>query len=50
MARVQRSTTRVASPINVIPKGSKPPIWRRIQVPRATTLMQPHDMLLYVLS
>ena len=50
MARVKRSTTRVASPINVIPEGSKPPIWRRIQVPSATTLTQLHDILLYVLS
>ncbi len=50
MARVKQFTTRVAHPINIIPKGSKPPIWRRIQVPSATTLTQLHDMLPYLLS
>ncbi len=50
MARAQRSTTRVAYPIKVILKGSKPPIWRRIQVPSATTLTQLHDILPYVLG
>jgi hypothetical protein len=50
MARVKPSTIRVAYPINVSPKGRKPPIWRRIQVPSATTLTQPHAILLYVLS
>ena len=50
MTRVKWFMTRVAYLINVIPKGSKPPIWRRIQVLSATTLTQLHDMLPYVLS
>jgi len=50
MAWVKRSTTHGAYPINVIPKGSKPPIWRQIQVPSATTLTQLHDILPYMLS
>jgi hypothetical protein len=50
MVRAKRSTTRVVYPITGILKGSKPPIWRRIQGPSATTLTQLHDILSYVLG
>ena len=33
-----------------IRKESKPPIWRQVQVPSATTQTQLHDILSYVLG
>src|SRR2546421_2488646 len=45
MARTQRSMTPVVYQIKVTLKGSKPPIWRRMQVTSATTLAQLHQTL-----
>ena len=50
MARTQRSTTRVVYQIKVTLKGSKPPIWRRIQVTSETTLAQLHRILQRVMG
>jgi len=50
MARVQRSTTPVVYQIKVPLKGSKPPIWRRIQVASDTTLVQLHRILQRVMG
>jgi hypothetical protein len=50
MARAQRSTTGVVYQIKVTLKGSKPPIWRRIQVTSATTLAQLHHILQCVMG
>jgi len=50
MARTQRSTTPVVYQIKVTLKGSKPPIWRRMQVTRATTLEQLHHILQRVMG
>jgi Plasmid pRiA4b ORF-3-like protein len=50
MARTQRPTTRVVYQIKVTLKGSKPPIWRRIQVTSETTLAQLHRMLQRVMG
>jgi hypothetical protein len=40
MARVKRSTTCVVYQIKVALKGSKPPIWRRMQAASETTSAQ----------
>jgi hypothetical protein len=45
MARAKRSTTRVVYQIKVTLKGSKPPIWRRIQIASETTLAQLHRIV-----
>jgi hypothetical protein len=50
MARVTRSTTRVVYQIKVALKGSKPPIWRRMQVAGETTLAQLHRILQRVMG
>ncbi len=50
MARAQRSTTRVIYQIKVTLKGSKPPIWRRMQVTSETTLAQLHRILQRVMG
>jgi hypothetical protein len=50
MARVKRSTTCVVYQIKVTLKGSKPPIWRRIQVTSETTLAQLHRILQRVMG
>jgi len=50
MARAQRSMTLVVYQIKVTLKGSKPPIWRRIQVTSATTLAQLHHILQRVMG
>jgi hypothetical protein len=50
MARAQRSMTPAVYQIKVTLKGSKPPIWRRMQVTSATTLAQLHQMLQCVMG
>jgi hypothetical protein len=50
MARATRSTTRVVYQIKVTLKGSKPPIWRRMQVTSTTTLVQLHRILQCVMG
>jgi len=50
MARVKRSTTCVVYQIKVTLKGSKPPIWRRMQVAGETTLAQLHRILQRVMG
>lgn len=50
MARTQRSTPRIIYQINVTLKGSKPPIWRRAQVPSEITLAQLHRILQRVMG
>jgi hypothetical protein len=50
MARARRSMTPVVYQIKVTLKGSKPPIWRRIQVPSETTLVQLHRILQRVMG
>src|SRR5262245_786847 len=45
MARAKRSTTRVVYQIKVTLQGSKPPIWRRLQIAGETTLTQLHSIL-----
>jgi Plasmid pRiA4b ORF-3-like protein len=50
MAQTQRPTTRVVYQIKVTLKGSKPPIWRRIQVTSETTLAQLHRILQRVMG
>jgi hypothetical protein len=50
MARAKRSMTPVVYQIKVSLKGSKPPIWRRIQVTGETTLAQLHRILQRVMG
>jgi hypothetical protein len=50
MARTKRSTTPAIYQINVTLKGSKPPIWRRMQVTSETTLAQLHRILQRVMG
>ena len=50
MARAKRSRTPVVYQIKVTLKGSKPPIWRRMQLTSATTLAQLHRILQRVMG
>jgi hypothetical protein len=50
MARAQRSMTPVVYQIKVTLMGSRPPIWRRIQVTGDTTLVQLHRILQRVMG
>ena len=50
MARTPRTTTRVVYQIKVTLKGSKPPIWRRMQITSDTTLVQLHRILQRVMG
>src|SRR5215470_4905044 len=50
MAQAKRSRTSVVYQIKVTLKGSKPPIWRRMQVTSTTTLAQLHQILQLSLS
>jgi Plasmid pRiA4b ORF-3-like protein len=50
MARTPRATTRVVYQIKVTLKGSKPPIWRRMQITSETTLAKLHRILQRVMG
>ena len=50
MARTPRTTTRVVYQIKVTLKGSKPPIWRRMQITSDTTLVQFHRIVQCVMG
>jgi hypothetical protein len=50
MVRAKRSRTPIVYQIKVTLKGSKPPIWRRIQVTSATTLAQLHHIVQCVMG
>ena len=50
MARPRRTTTRVVYQIKVTLKGSKPPIWRRMQITSETTLVQLHRIVQRVMG
>jgi hypothetical protein len=50
MTRATRATPRVVYQIKVTLKGSKPPIWRRMQVTSETTLVTLHRMLQRVMG
>src|SRR5689334_19921599 len=50
MALAQRSRTSVVYQIKVTLKGSKPPIWRRMQVTSTTTLAQLHQIVQCVME
>ena len=50
MVREIQSRTSVVYQIKVTLKGSKPPIWRRMQVTSATTLAQLHQILQCVMG
>jgi hypothetical protein len=50
MVRAKRSTPPVVYQMKVTLKGSKPPIWRRIQVASTTTLAQLHQVIQRVMG
>src|SRR5262249_41419570 len=50
MAQAKRSITPVVYQIKITLKGSKPPIWRRMQVTSTTTLAQLHQILQCVMG
>ena len=50
MARAQRTTTHAVYQIKVTLKGSKPPIWRRMQVTSDATLVRLHRILQRVMG
>ena len=50
MARPRRTTTRVVYQLKVTLKGSKPPIWRRMQLTSDITLVQLHRILQRVMG
>ncbi len=50
MVRAKDSTQRVVYQIKVTLKGTKPPIWRRIQVASDATLANLHDILQSVMG
>ena len=50
MARAKRSRTPIVYQIKVTLKGSKSPIWRRMQVTSGTTLAQLHQILQCVMG
>src|SRR5215471_14633338 len=50
MARTQQIPMREVYQIKVTLKGSRPPIWRRIQVTSETTLVQLHRILQRVMG
>jgi hypothetical protein len=50
MSRATRATPRVVYQIKVTLKGSKPPIWRRMQVTSETTLVKLHRILQRVMG
>jgi hypothetical protein len=50
MARAKRLPTRAVYQVKVTLKGSKPPIWRRMQVTSETTLIELHRILQRVMG
>jgi hypothetical protein len=50
MAQAKRTPTRAVYQIKVTLKGSKPPIWRRIQITSDITLVQLHRILQRVMG
>jgi hypothetical protein len=50
MTRAQRATTRIVYQLKVTLKGSKPPIWRRMQITSDITLVKLHRILQRVMG